>query len=176
MLDSDKPSTIAPNQFPFYETEPIAPRQDKPTLASVSESVPQGPGSRFDSDTVDGIQAVTATAAAPNALVATDNSGKLPSSVLGNAYAGPSVQAQPVRAFATTYQNTNTTALFVTVSASLTAGTLQALVDTSSPPTTVVTSNGVGGGQTHTFVVLPNYYYRFVHGGTATLNYWTEWY
>lgn len=46
-------------------------------------TVPQGPGSRFDSDTVDGIQAFSQPS--PNALVALDNSGQFTTGPLARA-------------------------------------------------------------------------------------------
>lgn len=48
--------------------------------------IPQGSGSRLDSDTIDGLQAVTASKAAPNVLVATGSDGKLPSSVIPTSF------------------------------------------------------------------------------------------
>lgn len=70
-----------PPEQDIYDTPLIEPEMPKVEL-KVSD-VPQGPGSNLDSDTVDGIQAVTATAAGPNKLVATGGNGILPQAILG---------------------------------------------------------------------------------------------
>ena len=44
--------------------------------------IPQGPSSRLDSDTVDGLHAFTSAQPAPNALVGLDNTGKFPVSTI----------------------------------------------------------------------------------------------
>lgn len=67
--------------FPFYveQPSPVAmpelPNKDLLDLA-------QGAGTTLNSDSVDGINAVTATAAGPNKLVATDATGKLPTAIV----------------------------------------------------------------------------------------------
>lgn len=75
----DSIQNIKDGEYPFYE-------QDHEIPGKVSLVAPiniqQGPGSGFDADTVDGIQAVTASKRGPNKLVATDEEGLLPSSIL----------------------------------------------------------------------------------------------
>lgn len=72
--------SIGAGEFPFYENQPNTntPRKD------VVDTVPlaQGPGSKLHADQVDGLNAVTATVAGPNVLVATDNSGLLPEGII----------------------------------------------------------------------------------------------
>lgn len=82
MLDSDNPVDVPPDTLaPFYDQEEPVVEEEAVTELS---SIPQGPGSSLDSDTVDGFQAVTADKAGPNKLVATDNDGKLPASVMSS--------------------------------------------------------------------------------------------
>lgn len=64
--------SIGPDEYPFYENE----------VPEAVSKIPQGPGSGSNSDTVDGLQAVTASKAGPNKLVATGSDGKLPISVI----------------------------------------------------------------------------------------------
>ena len=56
--------------------------QEEETAPVALADIPQGAGSRLDSDTVDGLQAVRAAQAGPNKLVATDANGDLPASVI----------------------------------------------------------------------------------------------
>lgn len=63
--------TVGPDEYPLYEADPVVPEEE--------EVVPEG---KINSDSVSGIKAVTAVVAGPNVLVATDETGKLPTSVL----------------------------------------------------------------------------------------------
>ena len=73
---SDNVIDVKDGEDPFYTKEETA------TPIIPAKSVDQGPGSGLDSNTVMGIQAVTAAKAAPNVLVATDANSKLPTSTI----------------------------------------------------------------------------------------------
>ena len=90
------------------------------------------------------------------------------------------------RAFGVVYHNTNTTAMFVTVSGTTSTGgdavLMTAITDSSSSPSTTVaqdqsTLSITGGAASLTFVVLPGNYYEATLSGNGTLavSYWTEW-
>lgn len=81
VYDNTQTIEVGPDEFPFYVKEETVSLNKKEDELLVSD-IPQGPSSKLDSDTVDGIQAVTADKTAPNKLVATDNNGRLPSSTL----------------------------------------------------------------------------------------------
>ena len=66
---------VGPEEFPMYTNEP----------KQASEALPQGSGSKTDSDTVDGFQAVSSSKSGPNKLVATDSSGTLPTAIIPSA-------------------------------------------------------------------------------------------
>lgn len=67
-------------EFPFYtEDSTNVPDSNR---AKKARETPHGPGSGFDSDTIHGLQAVTAIVAGPNKLVATGADGKLPASII----------------------------------------------------------------------------------------------
>lgn len=64
--------------------------EDKQDILSQSNpvplvAIPQGPGSRLDSDTVDGVQVSSHTNPAPGTLVPTGTDGKLPVSIIPSA-------------------------------------------------------------------------------------------
>ena len=46
------------------------------------KNIPQGAGSRLDSDTIDGLQTSTAIRPSPNTIVPVDNDGQYPISTL----------------------------------------------------------------------------------------------
>lgn len=71
-----------PGNFPFYQKEEYFKKEKEEPKKVALFDIPQGPGSRLDSDTVDGIQAVTFDKAGPNKLVATGSSGFLPASII----------------------------------------------------------------------------------------------
>lgn len=72
MLDNEDVQTVGPDEYPLYvEKDPVAPE----------EPVQEDTG-KINSDTISGIKAVTAAVAGPNVIVATDETGKLPSSVI----------------------------------------------------------------------------------------------
>ncbi len=77
-IDFKTPNTgvtdIKDGENPFYT------KDDTPDISYTS--VPFGPSSGFDTDTIQGLQAVTAKVAGPNKLVATGSDGKLPASIL----------------------------------------------------------------------------------------------
>lgn len=75
--------------YPLYDEATTTPKPMPQPFTRMTD-IPQGAGSNFDSDTVDNIQAVTSSAASPNTLVATDATGKLPTSIL------PSVPTVPM--------------------------------------------------------------------------------
>lgn len=68
---------VGPDEFPLYTNE-----------AEPEEKVPEKIDATTDSETVSGIQAVTASARGPNKLVATDATGKLPSAIIPSATSG----------------------------------------------------------------------------------------
>lgn len=70
----DKPIEVGPNEFPMYEKELALP--EGKTLADTTGDIPQGPGSRLDSDSVDGINAYVDPS--PNALVPLNTDAQLP--------------------------------------------------------------------------------------------------
>ena len=89
------------------------------------------------------------------------------------------------RVLGTTYQNTNTTAMFVTVVYSGVAGAtayaqVRAYRSASTPPVTVISdfmapSNSSTGGYAQcSFWVKPNWYYQVTNQSGATLNHWYE--
>ncbi len=100
---------------------------------------------------------------------------------------GPSTQTNysgSGRAIGTVYQNTGTTARWVTVSVNAGSGlsSAQAITDSSSSPTTVMASTTTPTGASGifvlsmSFVVLPNNYYKVIqYTGTVTLQNWAEW-
>lgn len=75
----EKRMTVNDGEWPFYTAEEPPVRLEN---AQSSSNVMQGPGSGFDADTIQGLQAVTAFVAGPNKLVATGSDGKLPASVI----------------------------------------------------------------------------------------------
>lgn len=87
-------------------------------------------------------------------------------------------QVSSVKTLNNTYQNTNTTPKFVSVSAFATvpATWFYAKTDTNTTPTTIVAQSTLYNSVAHSmfFIVLPNYYYR-VESTTGTLLNWTEW-
>lgn len=83
-LESGNILDVKDGEYPLYEQEDL--------VKKVASELPQGQGSRTDSDTVDGLQAVTATKAGPNKLVATGSDGLLPSSILPTAWTSSSRQ------------------------------------------------------------------------------------
>ena len=78
------PTLVADGESPLY-TEDSTP----PPNTNI-DALSQATGSGLDSETVQGILAVTATVGGPNKLVATDGTGKLPISIIptGNPAAG----------------------------------------------------------------------------------------
>lgn len=76
-------SEVKDGEYPFYT------KDSRLTPKTVISKIPQGMGSSLDSDTVAGIQAVTAIKAAKNKLVATDGTGKLPLSIMPSVLRGP---------------------------------------------------------------------------------------
>lgn len=95
------------------------------------------------------------------------------------------------RAFATVYQNTNVTPMFVTVTCSLQCigvniASAEAFSDSSNPPTTAITAmandaqpSGIlvsSITSSMTFVVLPNNFYKVVSANTASIFAWVEWF
>jgi hypothetical protein len=81
------------------------------------------------------------------------------------------------RAIGTVYQNTTGKTIFVVVTLVSTSGWQYAYTDASNPPTTIVA--GVSYNSTAftlAFMVLPNNYYKIGTSGSASLNYWVEWY
>ena len=90
-------------------------------------------------------------------------------------------QSNPSRAIGSIYHNTGNSPIFVTVSVALSAtSTAEALTDSASNPTTIVSYASQGFSSTTdqviTFIVLPNNYYKVINtSGTVTLLYWTEW-
>jgi hypothetical protein len=78
MYNKDSIQTVKDGEFPFYEKE-----EKSESTAKTVEAIPMGPGSNLDSDTIHGLQAVTAKVAGPNKLVATDKNGNLTSPVSG---------------------------------------------------------------------------------------------
>lgn len=75
---SDNSMTVKDGDFPFYTQEDPPVRLENQR----SSSSQQGPGSGFDSDTIHGMQAVSAKAWGPNKLVATGRDGKLPLDII----------------------------------------------------------------------------------------------
>ena len=98
---SAKVTEVMDGEYPFYvkEQESAVPEESSVPLAKI----PQGPGSKLDSDTVDGIQAVTASAAGPNKLVATDEEGLLPTSVIPTLSGAPIISNRAGTLFYTIY-------------------------------------------------------------------------
>lgn len=86
------------------------------------------------------------------------------------------------RSFATNYQNTSGGTMFITVSVGnggLGVGTVSALTDASSTPTTTVASmscnpGDTGGTSNLSFMVLNNNYYRVTSDSNPLLQ-WFEW-
>lgn len=79
------------------------------------------------------------------------------------------------RALGVVYQNTNPTPMWVSVTVTDASGvSMQAVSDSSSSPTTVI--SGVVAATTAfvIFIVLPGNYYQTDAPG-STLNYWIEW-
>ena len=103
----------------------------------------------------------------------------------GGGSGGPTTQAVVTgsRSFGVAYQNTNSTTMWVAAASECSSGTvceLNALTDTSNPPTTqVLYSEGVGGAfaaPSLTFLVLPGSWYVInIAGGSPTNSQWTEW-
>lgn len=79
MSDNHEFADVKDGDYPFYTTEEAVRLEPK---HSDDPKDAQGPGSGFDADTIQGLQAVTAFVAGPNKLVATGSDGKLPASVL----------------------------------------------------------------------------------------------
>lgn len=145
---------------------------------------------KVDAITVCGISAVTAAKATKNVLVATDNTGKLPLSIIPSnpsAYTGPTTQTNPTRTAGTVYTNSNATAMWVSVkSGNGSNGNVQtglyATIGTSAgaAPSLVVSENASssagGGPPVHSvyFIVLPNFQYR-VDTISIAIDTWTEW-
>jgi hypothetical protein len=97
-----------------------------------------------------------------------------------NMSGGVTVQTAPGRALGTVYQNTTGKPMMVTVKINASAGYAEAYCDTATNPGTSVATAGNGGGgsvgNSLTFWVLPNYYYKVVNVVGATLAGWIEWY
>ena len=85
MLDSAL--DVKDGASPFYTKDSTNP----PSSELALKTVPSGVSSGFDSDTVQGIQAVTAKVSGPNKLVATDKNGKLPLGIMPTGGATPGV-------------------------------------------------------------------------------------
>lgn len=82
----DKAVDVKDGTNPFYTADSTSP----PTPSGVSEVAVVPSQAMKDADSVSGILAVTAVVAGPNKLVATDNTGKLPLSIMptGSSTAG----------------------------------------------------------------------------------------
>lgn len=174
---------VKDGESPFYVKEEEAPD----ALSKEAEKIPQGAGSGLDSDTIQGFQAVSATAKGPNKLVATDANGDLPTAVipavtvamLATAAKPPATQdATPTRAVATVYQNTTGKVMYANITIAQAAGTTYFYVDGSNPPTTEVGRQAGATEVTVTILILPTYYYKADTSGAAgvTLRSWIEWY
>ena len=143
--------------------------------------LPQGRGSRLDSDTVDGYQVSPASNPSPNTIITLDDDGKLPSSVIPastNTAVDTQTDVTGSRSSATVYQNTGTIPIFINVSVNISASQdLQIHTDASNPPTTEVAHAGAPGTSSATIpcfaVILPGNYYKATWTGTLTN--WTEW-
>lgn len=77
--DINNPVNLDQDEFPFYDNDPIEPTV--PSSAIKPSDIPQGQGSRLDSDTLDGYQLSTAEAPTPNTVVPIDDDGILPESI-----------------------------------------------------------------------------------------------
>lgn len=104
------PVEVKDGEFPFYDKADVA----APVPKNAEDK--QGPGSGFDSDTIQGLQAVTATVAGPNKLIATDKNGFYPRIALPVAYLSHVVKTNTQTGIETTF--TAVDGLSVTISPS----------------------------------------------------------
>jgi len=130
-----------------------------------------------------GIYGVTPTG--PDPLpVGVDTNGQL-----GTIPSSPSSQAvvTSLRSLNTVFHNIGSKPLFVSLTCTMgngsSEGTMKALTDANTPPTTEVAHVGSGAVSTIGerdslqlfFIVLPGNYYRVTTVGTVILSLWTEW-
>lgn len=112
-----------------------------------------------------------------------DLTGSITPGQVPNSLKPPSTQVAPGKVLNTTYQNTNSTPLYVTVSIQLVGGQyIQVFSDANPSPSafigTLFNQNTLIVGLCITFIVLPNNYYKITTGGgtgTPALSVWVEW-
>jgi hypothetical protein len=75
-----QPKNLKDDEYPFYDQVEVDPI--KRPFEDWNRLTKQGSGSGLDADSLQTILAVTASVAGPNKLVATDNTGKLPASII----------------------------------------------------------------------------------------------
>lgn len=68
---------VGPDEFPMYIKETSEQMELPKEGYKKLSDIPQGPGSKLDSDTLDGFQLSPATAPAPNTVVPLDGDGKV---------------------------------------------------------------------------------------------------
>jgi len=79
------------------------------------------------------------------------------------------------RALETVYQNTTGKVMMIAVTVTMTSGWAYAYTDSNASPSTIVAGvSWNSAGLELVFIVLPGNYYKVT--GTASLNYWVEWY
>lgn len=87
MSDNTQTYTVGPDEWPMYEKDVPLPVEKK--LSDTASDLPQGAGSRLDSDTVDGVQ--VARTPTPNALIPLNSAAQLAASTVPFYYASKTV-------------------------------------------------------------------------------------